>query len=387
LKACTTWSRDYKSLCDAWRAAVAMEASNSTLNAIHYQAKALWQTTTISSLAEYRFLPRYGFPLGVQALTVQGDTGEEPVRFQRSSLLALSEYVAGSVLLGGGRNYTSHGILNFWSSTGDKSFGLRKFLYTCHSGHQWTELQPLTGHQCPQCSGPLQGSGRELLLPAFGYSTAAWDPPTWETEQDRIGVTQVLASSFLIETVPREIVNFATISGLTAALHEGAKLLATNGGNLNFGFAICTKCGFAESMRSASSELPRSSEGVDFLDHLALTMRQGKPCWNKGEEPVMRHQILAAEHNTDLLQVDLSEVPGLQSKSMAATFAHAMHLAAAELLEIDSREISLSIEEIQQAQSWRFQLYDSDAGGSGHMCELADRHSDLVTASQQVTGR
>ena len=166
------------------------------LNAIHYQVKALWRTTTISSLAEHRFLPRYGFPLGVQALTVRGDSREEPVRFQRSSLLALSEYVPGSVLLGGGRSYASHGILNFWSSGDDKSFGLRKYLYTCQSGHQWTELQPLIGNQR---SGALQDSDRELLLPAFGYSTAVWDPPTWETEQDRVGVTQVLLLLFWLK--------------------------------------------------------------------------------------------------------------------------------------------------------------------------------------------
>ncbi len=99
-EACSSWKRDYV-LTKAWLSAIGSGARNSVLNAIHYQARSLWQTETISALAEKRFLPRYGFPIDVQALTVQTDGTDEPVRFQRSSTLALSEYVPGSVLLGG----------------------------------------------------------------------------------------------------------------------------------------------------------------------------------------------------------------------------------------------------------------------------------------------
>jgi hypothetical protein len=116
-EACATWKNDYARLKDAWLTAVASDAKNSVLNAIHYQAKALWKTETIAALAEKRFLPRYGFPISVQALTVQSESGDEPVQFQRSSTLALSEYVPGSVLLGGGKSYSSHGVLSFWSET------------------------------------------------------------------------------------------------------------------------------------------------------------------------------------------------------------------------------------------------------------------------------
>jgi DEAD/DEAH box helicase domain-containing protein len=387
-RACAAWSTDYCSLVSAWQAGIDSAVPNSTLNAIHYQAKTLWQTTTISSLAERRFLPRYGFPLDVQVLTSLTEGREEPVRFQRGSLLALSEYVPGSVLLGGGRSYTSRGILNFWSSSGDKSFGLRKFQYACQSGHRWTELQPLQGDRCPTCNAFLQSSGRELLMPTFGYSTALWDPPTWEGEQERIGITQVLASGFLTKGTGPTVSDFAGVVGLTAAPHENAELLATNSGEFDAGFAICTKCGFADSMRSGSDDLPRSGEGVDFDQHLPLRARRNsKRCWLKGEEPVLRHQHLAAQHNTDLLELDLEEVPGLRTRVMAITFAHALHLAAAELLEVDGREISLSVHEIVEQASWKIQLYDSEAGGSGHILELVERHQELMTVLKLVLFR
>jgi hypothetical protein len=167
-EACATWKQDFSKLKSAWVTAVASGAKNSTLNAIHYQAKALWQTETIAVLAEERFLPRYGFPINVQALTVQTDRAEEPVQFQRSSILALSEYVPGSTLLGGGKSYSSHGVLSFWSEAANRSFGLRKYLYHCVNGHQWTELQPLAAEVCPLCQARLAHSKKGSIAECVG---------------------------------------------------------------------------------------------------------------------------------------------------------------------------------------------------------------------------
>jgi DEAD/DEAH box helicase domain-containing protein len=387
--ACATWKKDYAGLKEAWLAAVASGAKNSVLNAIHYQAKALWQTETIAALAEKRFLPRYGFPISVQALTVQTDGMEEPVQFQRSSTLALSEYVPGSVLLGGGKSYSSHGVLSFWSETGNKSFGLRKYLYQCTNGHQWTELQPLTVEVCPRCHAPLASSKRDLLLPRFGYSTAIWDEPTWETGQERVGITQVLASMLLSATPAHTVENFAGISGVYVQLFENADLVAMNAGGYECGFALCTRCGFADSMRNATDDLP-SLDGTPFREHMPITGKSGnnRPCWKQGEdELVIRHLHFAAEHNTDLLQLDLERTRALRKPAMAVTFAHAVHLAAAELLEVDTREISLSTEDLRQGTTWRFYLYDSDAGGSGHVAELIAREAELRDAILGVLRR
>ncbi|MGB7168815.1 MAG: helicase-related protein, partial [Acidobacteriaceae bacterium] len=385
-EACAIWKKDYSGLKVAWLAAVASGAKNSVLNAIHHQAKALWQTETIAALAEKRFLPRYGFPISVQALTVQTDGAEEPVQFQRSSTLALSEYVPGSVLLGGGKSYSSHGVLSFWSETGNRSFGLRKYLYHCTNGHQWTELQPLAVEVCPRCQAPLAHSKKDLLLPRFGYSTAIWDGPTWETDQERVGATQVLASMLLSATPAPPTEGFAGIAGLCAQLFENADLLAINTGQYECGFALCTRCGFADSMRSTTDDLP-SLDGVPFREHLPIEgkNRNNRPCWKHDEdELVIRHLHFAAEHNTDLLQLDLQRNSSLCTPPMAITFAHAVHLAAAELLEIDVREISLSTEDLRQATTWRFHLYDSDAGGSGHVAELVARQTELREAILRV---
>ncbi len=102
---------------------------------------------------------------------------------------------------------------------------------------------------------------------------------------------------------------------------------------------------------------------------------------------VIRHLHFAAEHNTDLLQLDLGSTNSLRTLSMAVTFAYAVHLAAAELLEIDIREISLSTEDLRQGTRWSFYLYDSDAGGSGHVAELIAREAELREALVRVLRR
>ena len=99
---------------------------------------------------------------------------------------------------------------------------------------------------------------------------------------------------------------------------------------------------------------------------------------------VPREVDLGAEHNTDLLQIDLESGGRLRSRAMAMTLAYTIHLAATELMEIDSREISLSVAEIFHGSSWRFQLYDSAAGGSGHVAELMARKAELQIGRAHV---
>ena len=384
--ACSAWKTDYVALCIAWKKGVADGLKNSILNAIHYQATSLWKTETIKSPSGETLLASIRLSDQCAGLTVQSDGREEPVQFQRSSTLALSEYVPGSVLLGGGRSYASHGVLSFWSETGDRIFGLRKYLYVCLSGHRWTEVQPLTDEVCKVCGARLARSKIDLILPRFGYSTAVWDLPTWETGQERVGVTQVLASAFIAGRPTGTETAFAGLDGLYAELFENADLLAINSGRSEYGFALCTKCGFADSMEKPTDDMP-VLDGVPFRNHLPISGQNSRECWKNGEEAVIRHLNFAAEHNTDLLQLDLERVGALRTHSLAVTFAHALHIAAAELLEIDVREISLSTEELMKQTSWKFQLYDSDAGGSGHVAELIERQSELSTAIQNVLRR
>lgn len=108
-------------------------------------------------LALRRFLPRYGFPIGLQSLTVQPERDNSKiVRLERDGILAISEYVPGSDVLAGGMTYTSRAVLSYWEKDSkDQNFGDRLWQYACAGGHSWTNRSPDTGDRCayPECGG------------------------------------------------------------------------------------------------------------------------------------------------------------------------------------------------------------------------------------------
>jgi hypothetical protein len=92
------------------------------------------------------------------------------------------------------------------------------------------------------------------MFPRFGYTTAAWDPPKAPGRKlDRIGKVEVIAlGGFSTREATQTAQNFAGIGNLTAAYYEAGQgeLLLRNSGGVEgglegYGFAVCTRCGFA----------------------------------------------------------------------------------------------------------------------------------------------
>ena len=180
--ACQSWSADYQSLKSAWQKRHCIRSAE-----LDAECNPLPSENTLTPtilLAERRFLPRYGFPLNVQVLTAQTEGREEPVRFNVAHFLALSEYVPGSVLLGGGRTHlpgdsellVRERRQELWPS----KVSLFMPIGSSVDGVATTSRGPVSDLQCS-----LESSGRELLMPTFGYSTALWiRPPGKQTRSE-----------------------------------------------------------------------------------------------------------------------------------------------------------------------------------------------------------
>ena len=281
--------------------------------------------------------------------------------------------VPGSTILAGGRTYASHGLVSFYGEkTGEREFGMRLWQYNCLRGHSWYRKWKDDSLECvvQGCESVKQDHGKLMLVPKFGYSTAASDPPSWAGNPERVGRTQMLSTSFVtpLKDQTRALSNFANIQGLNATFCDGGELLASNSGESVFGFAICVKCGYSESeerMGAARDGLPK---GFEF--HIPLDRTKGT-CWRSGDAPVLRNHHLAALHITDLLELDFNEVTnsGL-NQATVTTLGYALKLAGAEILELDAREIGVTACRIGKRSGWGLQLFDSSAGGAGHAAEL-----------------
>ena len=384
-KACTRWQDDYDVLLEQWKQT---ERQNQA-NALHYQLHIRRGTTVIEALADRQFLPRYGFPIGVLKLRVtRPDEGspnrirdEDQFRLERQGLLALREYVPGSELLAGGQLVTSRGILKHWTGVdiSGTPIGLRGQYTRCTNDHLYYWGLEDNDMNCPFCRAPAQRSPVDYIVPQYGFSGATWDPPKWSTATPEIvGEVETVPASFTVtaEDAARYD-DLGGVPGLSAHYREDGELLVYNEGGRKLGFAVCLQCGYS------ASELKPGDGRVNlppgFAEHIPLNARRNNNgqwlpprCWRRDQAHVLRNQTLAARETTDVLLLDFSgclSVAQQNNEALVTTLGYALQRAAAELLQLDGRELGVATMPTG-VQSCGVLLYDNVPGGAGHVREL-----------------
>ena len=372
------WRDEYENLLSSW--CKTEEEQQPQANAIRYQLSALHATTVIEGLADGQFLPHYGFPIGVHKLRVIAPDQEYPLRvreedqyrLERSSLLALREYVPGSQLLVGGKLISSRGLLKQWTD-GDVSFGLRGQWCECVQGHFYYWISKME-RVCPICGARPAIPPMPMLFPKHGFSSAAWDPPKFNTKVERIGFVETATMTFLQDRDEEitSVENLGDIHGLVCYYQEDGEILVYNRGKKDCGFAICLKCGFAESEThygDGIQELP-----TDFVNHAPLhSSNPWTRCWPDAKPHIIRRQVLAAREITDVLMVDFVRCPDFPVHDLAliTTLGYALQRAGVQVLELDTREIGvMTVPAGEHGSAWGVVLYDNVSGGAGHVREL-----------------
>lgn len=379
------WRDEFDSMLHTWQQIDSKAAhGRAQANALRYQMAALYEMTVIEALADQQFLPRYGFPIGTQRLRViipderyPGKYREEnQYRLERSGLVAIGEYVPGSQLLVGGKLVTSHGLLKHWTGAEINNYlGLRGQYTTCINNHIYYKIESKSLGSCPICGSEPKSNSREFLLPMHGFSSAAWDPPKMSTDVERIGHTEQATITF-VQRDGAEIEeqdHFGGILGLRALYREDGELLVYNEGEWQKGFAVCLKCGYAESEKFVGDG--RIKLPPKFEHHAPLTSTsEDRFCWGSHEIPgVFRNNALAARETTDILMLDFSVcLKHLASNAEVLwTLAQALEISGAKLLELDSRELgTLVIPAGEEGRGLGAVLYDNVPGGAGHVYEL-----------------
>jgi hypothetical protein len=226
---------------------------------------------------------------------------------------------------------------------------------------------------CTECGEAAQAQPEQLMFPRFGYTTAAWDPPKPPGRNlDRVGKVLTTATGFSLSAVTAKESDFAGVRGLAALYYEAGQgeLLIRNAGDENYGFALCTRCGFAMSEEKARKPNgPAPALPKEFRDHASVfSTKINSRCWGKslGSDPVLRHKVLAARETTDVLILDW---PSDAGQGPLFSLGRALVLAGARLLEIDSREIGLELKP-RSAEEFTILLHDTVPGGAGHCFEL-----------------
>ena len=380
------WRAEFDTMFRAWQQidTTNMPHPRSQANALRYQMAALYETTVIESLADQQFMPRYGFPIGTQRLRViipderhpDKYREEDQYRLERSGLVAMGEYVPGSQLLAGGKLVTSHGLLKHWTGADINNYlGLRGRYTTCDNNHLYYKIAAVSLGTCPVCGAEPKSSPSDFLLPMHGFSSAAWDPPKISTDVERVGHTEQATITFVQRDGAdiEEQEHFGGIVGLRALYREDGELLVYNAGEYQKGFAICLKCGYADSEKYLGDERMKLPSG--FERHAPLTStKEERFCWGNHETPgVLRNHALAARQTTDILLLDFSSCLYhlAANAELLWTLAQALEISGAKLLELDSRELgTLVIPAGERGRGLGAVLYDDVPGGAGHVREL-----------------
>ena len=384
-----TWLEDYDDLHKSWE----KSKNAKQANAVRYQLLNLFDTTVIEALAEKRFVPRYGFPIGLHKLKVlvanESKTRvseSEAYRMERASLLALREYVPGSQLMAGGKVLTSRGVLKSWLGAKDTNkLGMRGWLGLCVEDHHFYSIREKPT-KCMVCSSSLKMPPVALLFPKHGFSTAAWDPPRWSTDVDKVGQVQTASMTFAnLEEIPA-CNDFGGIVNLIAFTREEGEILVYNTGDEGNGFALCTKCGYSDSMpriKNGKKELPS-----DFKKHAPLYFpKRHIRCWAAEETPFIDSQIYAAHENTDILLLDFSKCipPTLcNDEALMTTLGYAVRNAGARMLELDARELGVLVIPVAEGKGLGPAIYDTSSGGAGHVLELVQQQTNLMSSAYEL---
>lgn len=390
------WRGDVNSLTAAWQevpatppAGMTMPALRAQANAIFYQLRTLHQMTVIEALADTRVLPRYGFPIGLCRLHVQvadrdphsGRTvlrDEDQFRLQRDSMMAMREYVPGSQLLAGGKIVTSRGLLKHWTGgmAANESWGLRGRFIRTSSGYMDYETGADRPSSPPNSAPTDRIENGEMIFPKAGFCTSAAEPPRHGSDFEKIGKVDVYTLAFnQPETCDPPQSRFGGMAGCVVTYRHGGELLLLNSGEDGRGFAICQKCGYADSEWHVSGQGAVNLPNL-FQWHSPLqTTGRGRDrrCWTDDSAPVWRRQHLAAKQTTHLLKLDFSRCGRPLTAVLLTTLGQALRLAAAELLEQDVREIRV-LRPVPDPDSRAYRsviLYDTLAGGSGHLAQLS----------------
>jgi DEAD/DEAH box helicase domain-containing protein len=382
-RAFSQWKGDYDTLLHAWEAIGVDEAHRiNVANALHFQLKTFHELTVIEALGDALVLPRYGFPIGISRLRVvvpgegrnsERTREEDQFRLQRDSMMALREYVPGAQLLVGGQLVTSRGILKHWTGQDiSGGFMLRGTFQRSNGGHFLYSTTAIP--EIPEeIRNRHQWDTGRLFFPRFGFTSAAWDPPKFSNDFEYVGRVRAYTTGLENSDETETFVDFAQVVGLNAKLRNGGEILLMNEADHAFGFAVCLKCGYAEGETIPGGE-GRRGLSSSFEHHASLfAVNDRRRCWSQNETPVLRNEVLAARQITNLIQLDLSRWLHRSLEldtQMAITLAQALRLAGCRLLQIDIREVRALDPVPVGLDGLAIVLYDSVAGGSGHVEDL-----------------
>lgn len=309
------------------------------------RAKTIAEEDILSFLSRKAVIPKYGFPVDVVELDTQrNQQGQESmeVSLQRDLTIAVSEFAPTSKLVANKKMWTSYGLKKVAEKEWPRKSYKRCVRHNVFLKWEHGEPEPVT-----PCEHQLRVD--KYVIPLFGFVTDREKPKDPVSRTAKVFTTRpYFAGSLGPEPISIAIpINSPLITmkkastGLMAVLCEGRR---------GEGFYICGRCGAGFRKRERHHETPL-----------------GEDCQGTLEQVSLGHEFV-----TDVLQLQFHPKPKEEVDPLwfAYSLAYAVVEGAAEVLEVPSTDLSVTVAYNEQSPVPPIILYDNVPGGAGLVARL-----------------
>lgn len=333
-------------------------------------------------------LPRYAFPTDVASFHVfdvdrSGSGYHLAYKFTPSQGLAvaLSQYAPGKEVWIANKLWTSGAIFSKIPDDRFQAWQTRRYYYECTRCHYALTVPIEQGarderRDCPACGG------NQMLGPAtYWFRPPGFAHPAHKLE--RTTPDDPLARSYatrakLTAPAPADAESWRRLNERLRVYHARHKLLVTNRGARNEGYAYCTLCGLIE-----PSNMPNGE--VTHAHQKPFPAGRYQTCPGNRSTSGL---VLGTDFHTDVLLISLSVdspisvLPGVLSTDVALrTISEAITKAACRRLGIESTELQAEYRPAltpagHMGHEAEIYVYDTLPGGAG----FANRAGDLGLA-------
>jgi DEAD/DEAH box helicase domain-containing protein len=407
-----SWRAEIQALLDSLEIVKTREGDSTPERAIGIQLQRVRKEYLLSELATRHVLPGYGFPTGVVSLITT--TMEELTRRRRREAqerednravrrgyparelaLAIRDYAPGTDTVLDGRVYRSGGVTLNWhvppDQEGAPEIQSLRWVWRCEDcGGNGT--RPTRPESCPHC---VERSSHKLtryeyLQPASFAVDIRWQPHNDITLPQYIPVRDPLISLEGADwlAMPSPALGRYRVSTLGSLFHRTDGLHGA-------GYALCLRCGRADSMTS-DAQLPRAfaDEHGQPMPHKRL--RGGKnhdheqACPGSHEPWAIKQRLrLGLVTHTEVLELQLRDPANGRPLDRVTSYSLAVALrrALAQRLGIDEREIGCTVTPSRNEEGSpvdAIHLFDMASGGAGYVSQTVDWFPELFRTAQDV---
>ena len=412
-QAAEAWQAEIQALLDNQEIVKTRGGDSAPERAIKLQLERVRGEYLLSELVTRHVLPGYSFPTDVVSLIT---TTMEELSYQRrraaperednravrrgfpsrALALAIRDYAPGTDTVLDGRVYRSGGVTLNWhipsDQEGPSEIQSLRWMWRCRScgGNGTRPTQP---GRCPHCGRDAQHLSCHSYLQPAGFAVDIRCKPHNNISLPQyIPVRDPLISLEGADwlTMPSPRLGRYRLSAYGALYHYTDGLHGQ-------GYALCLRCGRAESMMPGQPPaLPRAfaDEHGQPVPHKRL--RGGKnndreqACPGSHEPWAIKQDLrLGLVTHTDMLELQLhNPVTGHPlDRSTASSLAVALQRALAQRLGIDEREIGCTIAQSRNAAgypAYSLYLFDTASGGAGYVVQAVDDFPELFRQARHM---